>query len=65
MSQKSTEKFIKKFSEANKNSPKLEKYIDGIKIAKHAMIFGAIYYIAIPIISTFLADRLDNKHPAK
>ena len=65
MSQKSTEKFIKKFSEANKNSPKLEKYIDGIKIAKPAMIFGAIYYIAIPIISTFLADRLDNKHFAK
>ncbi len=65
MSQKSTEKFIKKFSEANKNSPKLAKYIDGIKIAKPAMIFGAIYYIAIPIISTFLADRLDNKHSAK
>lgn len=65
MSQKSTEKFIKKFSEANKNSPKLEKYIDGIKIAKPAMIFGAIYYIAIPIISTFLADRLDNKLSAK
>ena len=65
MSQKSTEKFIKKFSEANKNSPKLEKYIEGIKIVKPAMIFGAIYYIAIPIISTFLAERLDSKHNSK
>lgn len=65
MSENSTNKFIKKFVEANKNSPKLEKYIEGIKIIKPAMIFGAIYYIVIPIISTFLADRLDGKHSAK
>ena len=60
MSQKSTNNFIKKFTEANKNSPKLEKYIEGIKIIKPAMIFGGIYYIAIPILATFLADRLDE-----
>ena len=65
MSKKSTENFIKKFSEANKNSPKLGKYIQGIKIVKPAMIFGAIYYIAIPIISTFLADRFDGKNYKK
>lgn len=66
MSQKSTEEFIRKFSEANKKSPKLKKYIEGIKIVKPAMIFGAIYYIAIPIVSTFLADRLDrHKEMAK
>lgn len=60
MSEKSTDRFIKNFKEANKKSPKLEKYIEGIKIVKPAMIFGAIYYIAIPLISTFLADKFDN-----
>ena len=62
---KPTEKFIKKFKEANKNSPLLEKYIEGIKIAKPALILGGIYYIFIPIISTFLADRADKKHNIK
>lgn len=58
---KPTEKFIENFKKANKNSPKLEKYIEGIRIAKPALILGSIYYIAIPFISTFLADRCDNK----
>ena len=62
---KPTEKFIQKFKEANKNSPLLEKYIEGIKIAKPALILGGIYYIFIPIISTFLADRADKKHNIK
>ncbi len=62
---KPTEKFIKKFSEVNKNSPKLEKYIDGIKVVKPALILGGIYYIAIPLISTFLADRFDRKNLTK
>ncbi len=62
MLNKPTEKFIKNFSEANKNSPKLGKYIDGIKVAKPALILGGIYYIIIPLISTFLADRVDKKN---
>ena len=53
-----TEKFIEKFKQANKNSPKLDKYIEGIRIVKPALILGSIYYILIPLISTFLADRL-------
>ena len=57
----STDKFIEKFKIANKNSPKLEKYIEGIKIVKPALIFGGLYYIAIPLVSTFLADRFDKK----
>lgn len=60
ISEKSTEKFIEKFKLANKNSPKLEKYIEGIKIAKPVLIMGGIYYIIIPLISTFLADRMSN-----
>lgn len=58
---KPTEKFIKNFSEANKDAPKLAKYVEGIKIAKPALIMGGIYYLAIPIVSTFWAERVNNK----
>ena len=54
---KPTEKFIKNFKEANKTDPKLNKYLEGIKIAKPILIIGGIYYIIIPFISTFMADR--------
>ena len=57
---KPTEKFIAKFSEVNKNSPKLDKYIEGIKIAKPALILGTIYYCLIPLVSTFFAERADR-----
>lgn len=57
---KPTEKFIAKFKEANKTSPKLNKYVEGIKIAKPILILGGIYYIAIPIVSTFIADRMEK-----
>lgn len=56
--EKPTEKFIKKFSQANKNSKKLDKYIEGIKIVKPALILGGIYYVVIPVISTFFAERV-------
>lgn len=58
---KPAEKFIEKFRKINKNDPKLEKQIEGIKIAKPVLILGGIYYIIIPIIATFLADRADKK----
>ena len=58
--EKPTQKFITKFKTANKNSPKLDKYLEGIRVAKPALILGGIYYIAIPMISTFLADRAGN-----
>ncbi len=61
LTRKSTDKFIENFKSANKNSPKLEKYVEGIKIAKPALILGGLYYIVIPLISTFLADRFDKK----
>lgn len=53
-----TDKFIKNFSKTNKNDPKLAKQIEGIKIVKPTLIAGCIYYILIPIISTFFADRI-------
>ena len=61
MTKKSTNRFIKNFKQANKNSPKLDKYIEGIKIAKPALILGRLYYIAIPVLSTFMAERVNNK----
>lgn len=57
---KPTEKFIENFKTINKDLPELEKYIEGIKIAKPALILGGIYYIFIPLISTFLADRTEK-----
>ena len=59
--QKPSKKFIENFKQANKNSPKLEKYIEGIRIVKPALIMGVLYYMFIPLLSTFLADRLDKK----
>lgn len=59
--EKPTEKFIEKFKEANKNSKKLDKYVEGIKIAKPVLLMGTIYYCAIPIISTFFAERIPTK----
>lgn len=55
---KPTERFIENFKAANKNSPKLDKYVEGIKVAKPILILGGTYYIVIPFISTFLADRV-------
>ena len=61
ITKKPTDKFIKNFKTANKNAPKLDKWVEGIRIAKPALILGGIYYIVIPVISTFLADRFDKK----
>ena len=54
-----TEKFIQNFEKANKNNPDLDKYIKGIKVAKPALILSGIYYIIIPILSTFFAERVN------
>ena len=58
-------KFINKLSIANKNDTNLKKYIDGYKIAKPAIIMGLIYYMIIPLFSTFIAERIDKKAPIK
>lgn len=61
LTKKQTDKFINNFISKNKNDPKLSKYIEGIKVAKPIAIAGIVYYIAIPIISTFLADKFTIK----
>ena len=35
----------------------LDKYIEGIKIAKPILITGVMYYMLIPVISTFFTDK--------
>ena len=57
ITQKQTDSFIEKFKAANKDLPNLEKYVQGIKIAKPVLLLAGIYYIAIPLIATFFAER--------
>ena len=63
--QKNTKKFIDKFTEANKNDPKLPKYIEGINILRPTLIFAAIYYGVLPMFSTYFADKIDEKTQVK
>ena len=60
ITKKSTSRFIRNFRYANRDCKNLNKYIEGIKIAKPALILGSLYYIAIPLFATFMADRLDH-----
>lgn len=52
---KPTQKFVDNFVKANKNNPKLDKYLEGIRVAKPTLIMGSVYYILIPLISTYLS----------
>ena len=61
LTEKSTDKFVENFKIANKNSKNLDKYIEGIRVVKPVLILGTIYYILIPLISTFLSDKFDKK----
>lgn len=61
LTQGKTDRLIEKYKKINKNDPNLSKQIEGIKIAKPILIAGIVYYIAIPLISTFLADRIKHK----
>lgn len=65
LTEKSTDRFIENFKKANKNSKNLEKYIEGIRVAKPVLILGTIYYIIIPLISTFLSDKFDKNSKNK
>ena len=57
LTQKPTEKFIENFKLANKGLPNIEKQVDGIRIAKPILLMGCVYYMLIPFVSTFLAER--------
>lgn len=57
---KPTQRFIRKFCALNKGDKNLTKYVEGIKLAKPALILGIVYYGLIPVISTFWADRIEK-----
>ena len=57
---KKTQPFVEKFQQLHKDNPKLQKYIQGINIARPALIFAGIYYAILPMFSTFLAERIDK-----
>ena len=61
ITKKHSNKFIEKYKKINFNDPNLAKQIEGIRIAKPILIAGCVYYIAIPLISTFLAGRINYK----
>ena len=61
---KPVEKFIDKYRKINITDKNLTKQINGIRIAKPLLILGTIYYILIPLISTFLAEKADKTKPA-
>lgn len=56
-----TKNFIKKYKQINKGDSNLAKQVQGIKIAKPILILGTIYYMLIPFISTFLAEKANAK----
>ena len=56
-----SQKFIDKFSTLNKNDSKLSKYIEGINIIRPAIIFAVIYYGFLPMVSTYMAEKIDKK----
>lgn len=62
ITQKPTEKFIQNFRKANAGLPNVEKQVNGIKIAKPIVLLGIVYYMLIPLLSTFLAERVTQKN---
>lgn len=65
ITKKPMEKFIEDFKQANKNDPKLGKYLDGFKIVKPVVILAGLYYIIAPIFATMLADKLSRNENEK
>ena len=61
LSKKPTEKFLEKLKAANRNDSKINKYVEGVKIAKPVLIMGVLYYVVMPVVCTMLADVVSRK----
>ena len=61
ITKKPMEKFVEAFKQANINDPKLNKYLDGIKIVKPVVILAGLYYIVAPVFATMFADKFSRK----
>lgn len=58
---KQSKGLIEKFKEANKNDPKILKYIEGINILRPTIIFALIYYGVLPFVSGYFADKAEKE----
>ena len=58
---KPTDNFINNFKKYNPNLKDFSKYSQGAKIVKTSLVFGLIYYCAIPLISTYFSSRLSKE----
>ena len=56
-----TDNLINEFKQLNAKDPKLSKYLEGINILRPAIIFAGIYYCILPIFSTYIAEKIDNR----
>lgn len=56
--QKPVKRFTDNFIKANKDNPNLYKYLNGIKILKPIVILSSLYYVVIPMLSTFWAEKI-------
>ncbi len=52
--------FIDNLIKFNGDNPKLQKYIQGINVLRPTLIFAAVYYGIIPVISAIGAEKLNN-----
>ncbi len=63
--EKPMKKFTDNFIRANKKDPNLYRYLNGIKVIKPIVILSSLYYIGIPMLSTFWAGKLTKKDKTK
>lgn len=52
--------FVQKFVKENAKDAKLNKYLEGLDVIKTTLIISSMYYIVIPIISTFLSGKISK-----
>ena len=52
--------FVQKFVKENAQDAKLNKYLEGLDVIKTTLIISSMYYIVIPIISTFLSGKISK-----
>ncbi len=56
------EKFTRNFIKANQADQNLYKYLNGIKVLKPIVILSSLYYVAIPMLSTFWAGKFSKNN---
>lgn len=58
--QKAGEGFVENFKKVNFDNPKLNKYLQGLNVARPTIIFALLYYGIIPVLTTFITDKANK-----